>query len=143
MIFFFDTSALIKRYIAESGSEKVDDLFKIAITIITSPVTKIEIYSTINRLRSEKALSEDDYSRLNEEIQYDFKYFKVLSFTQEIESLSIYLIEKHTLRTLDSIQLASCLSQKDFVNSFVVSDRKLKQAAEIENIHFIDPTEQR
>jgi hypothetical protein len=110
MVFFFDTSALIKRYIAETGSKKVDDLFKTAIQIIISPVTKVEIYSTINRLRSENAISKNDYSRLNEEIQYDFKFFKVLSFNQEIESLSVHLIEKHQLKTLDSIQLASCLS---------------------------------
>jgi len=110
MVFFFDTSALIKRYIAESGSEKVDDLFKTASQIIISPVTKVEIYSTINRLRSENTISKNDYSRLNKEIQYDIKFFKVLSFNQEIESLSVYLIEKHQLKTLDSIQLASCLS---------------------------------
>jgi len=141
MIFFFDTSALVKRYIAETGSEKVDDLFKTASQIIISPVTKIEAYSTLNRLKSENAVSEEDYSKLNEEIQYDFRYFKVLSFNQEIEAQSIYLIEKHQLKTLDSIQLASCLSQKDFVDSFIVSDKRLKQAAENEKLNLIGPTE--
>lgn len=141
MIFFFDTSALIKRYIAETGSERVDDLFKAASQIIISPITKIEIYSTIYRLKSKNAISEEDYSRLNEEIQYDFRYFKVLSFNQEIELQSIYLIERHQLKTLDSIQLASCISQRDFVASFIVSDKRLKQAAENEKLDFIDPTE--
>jgi predicted nucleic acid-binding protein len=65
----------------------------------------------------------------------------VLSFNQEIESQSIYLIQKHQLKTLDSIQLASCLSQKDFVDSFIVSDKRLKQAAENEKLNLIDPTE--
>ena len=105
---FFDTSALIKRYIAETGSEN--------------------------------AISKNDYSRLNEAIQYDFKFFNVLSFNQEIESLSVHLIEKHQLKTLDSIQLASCLSQKGVVNSFIVSDKKLKQAAKKEKLAFVDPT---
>ncbi len=141
MIFFFDTSALIKRYIVENGSEKVDNLFKTASQIIISPVTKIETCSTINRLKVENAISKEDYSRLNKEIQYDFRYFKVLSFNQEIESQSIYLIEKHQLKTLDSIQLASCLSQRDFIDDFIVSDKRLKQAAKNERIDFIDPTE--
>ncbi len=62
MIFFFDTSALIKRYIVENGSEKVDNLFKTASQIIISPVTKIETCSTINRLKVENAISKEDYS---------------------------------------------------------------------------------
>ena len=57
MKFFIDSSALIKRYIEEIGSEKVDDLFNIASKIILSPITKIEIYSTVNRLKCESLLS--------------------------------------------------------------------------------------
>ena len=109
--------------------------------IIVSPVTKIETSSTINRLKVENAISKEDYSRLNKEIQYDFRCFKVLSFNQEIESQSIYLIEKYQLKTLDSIQLASYLSQRDFIDDFIVSDKRLKQAAKNERIDFIDPTE--
>jgi len=50
MILFFDTSALIKRYISETGSNKVDELFEISENIIVSPVTKIEVYSSLKRL---------------------------------------------------------------------------------------------
>jgi hypothetical protein len=141
MKFFIDSSALIKRYVEEIGSEKVDDLFTIASEIILSPITKIEIHSTIDRLKCERLLSNKDYSRLTKEIHHDFKYFSVLPFNHQIELQSIHLIEKHHLRTLDSIQLASCLSQKDSIDSFVVSDRKLKMAAKKENCNFIDPTE--
>ena len=141
MIFFFDTSALIKRYISESGSNKVDELFEIAAQIIISPVTKIETYSTINRLRYENSISKKVYLQLNKDIQHDFKYFRTLSFSPEIETLSILLIEKHRLKTLDSIQLAACLSQKDFIDTFVVSDNKLKQASKNEKLDYIDPTQ--
>jgi len=51
------------------------------------------------------------------------------------------LIEKYQLKTLDSIQLASCLYRKADISEFVVSDVKLKTAAEGENIEVIDPTE--
>jgi len=141
MVFFFDTSALVKRYVAEIGSEKVDDLLTTASQVIVSPITKIEIYSTICRLKSENALSTEDYSRLHKAIQYDFRFFNVVSLNQEIESQSIYLVEKYHLRTLDSVQLASCLSRKDFVDSFVVSDKRLKHAAKNEKLDLIDPTE--
>jgi predicted nucleic acid-binding protein len=140
MIFFFDTSALIKRYISEPGSNKVDELCEIAENIVVSPVTKIEVHSTLKRLLATNLISEDDYETVKNNIDYDFKYFTVLSFNEEIEKEAIKLIEKHQLKTLDSIQLASCLYRKADIKDFVVSDVKLKTAAGIENIDVIDPT---
>jgi len=51
------------------------------------------------------------------------------------------LIEEYQLKTLDSIQLASCLARKSVITNFVVSDVKLKNAAKVEGLDIIDPTE--
>ena len=141
MILFFDTSALIKRYISETGSNKVDELFEISENIIVSPVTKIEAYSTLKRLLATNLISEEDYETVKSNIDYDFSYFTVVSLNEKIEKEAIKLIERHQLKTLDSIQLASCLYRKGDIRDFVVSDVKLKNAAEVENIEVIDPTE--
>ena len=141
MILFFDTSALIKRYISEIGSNKVDELFEIAENIVVSLVTKIEARSTLKRLFATNLISEDDYETVKGNIDYDFRYFTVVSLNEEIEKEAIRLIERHQLKTLDSIQLASCLYRKTDIREFVVSDVKLKNAAESENIEIIDPTE--
>lgn len=141
MIFFFDTSALIKRYISETGSNKVDELFEIAENIIVSPVTKIEAHSTLKRLLATNLISKADYETVKSNIDYDFRYFTVLSLNEEIEKEAINLIETYQLKTLDSIQLASVLYRKTDIRSFIVSDVKLKNAAEAENIEVIDPTE--
>ena len=141
MILFFDTSALIKRYVSEAGSQKVDELFDTASQIVISPITKIESISCIRRLQEENLISVEDFNRLKNEIEFDFKFFTVLSLHQTIEDKAISLIEKYQLKTLDSIQLASCLSQKDIIHSFVVSDTKLKRCALSENINVIDPIE--
>jgi predicted nucleic acid-binding protein len=141
MILFFDTSALIKRYISETGSPKVDDLFDAAEEIIVSPITKIEAFSTIKRLLNTKVIPVEDYEKLKENLNDDFKYFKVLSFTKEIKDKAITLIESYQLKTLDSIQLASYLSRRTRGMGFVVSDIKLKKAAGQEGIDVIDPTE--
>jgi predicted nucleic acid-binding protein len=141
MIFFFDTSALIKRYISEIGSNKVDELFEIAENIIVSPVTKIEAHSTLKRLLATNSISEEDYETVKSNTDYDFKYFTVVSLNEEIEKEAIKLIEKYQLKTLDSIQLASVLYRKIDISGFIVSDVKLKNAAEAENIEVIDPTE--
>jgi predicted nucleic acid-binding protein len=141
MILFFDTSALIKRYISEAGSNKVDELFEIAENIIVSPVTKIETHSTIKRLLTTNLISEEDYKTVKSNLDTDFKYFTVVSLNEKIEKEAIKLIEKYQLKTLDSIQLASVIYRKIDISGFIVSDVKLKNAAEAENIEVIDPTE--
>jgi hypothetical protein len=141
MKLFFDTSALIKRYLIEAGEKRVDELFAIATQIIVSPVTKIEAHSAIRRLLEEKEIDQIGYEHLKEEIDYDFKFFTQISLNQEIETRAIELIEKYQLKTLDSVQLSSCLYRKEMIDSMVVSDRKLKNSAIIENLDIIDPTE--
>lgn len=141
MIYFFDTSALIKRYIIEAGSEKADFLFSEAERIIISPVTKIEAFSTLKRLEIEKAITKEDHKKLKEEINLDFDFFTILSLNQDMENKCVELIDKYQLKTLDSIQLASCLIRKDEVTNFIVADSKLKSAALSEKLDVIDPTQ--
>ena len=140
MILFFDTSALIKRYIVEPGGKKVDELFDIASQIIVSPITKIETHSALKRLLEERNIAKVDYLNLIKEINHDFEFFTILPFSQEIEANAVTLIEKYPLKTLDSIQLASCISKKEIIDSMVVADLKLKKAVDAENITTIDPT---
>ncbi len=140
MNLFFDTSALIKRYISESGSNKVDELFNITDQIFVSSVTKIEANSTLKRLQSEKAISNETYRTLRTEIGYDFLHFTVVPLSNTIEEIALELIDKYQLKTLDSIQLASLLFLKESVYQFIVSDIKLKKTAISENIQVINPT---
>lgn len=72
MIIFFDTSALIKRYIPEAESDNVGSLFEEASGIIVSAITKIEMISTIKRLFTDNAITEKESIRLKSEIYQDF-----------------------------------------------------------------------
>jgi predicted nucleic acid-binding protein len=114
-------------------------LFEESTGIIISAITKLEIVSTIKRLLTDKAITEQESIRLKGEIFHDFTFYKIVQFNKAIEDAAIHLIEKHNLRALDSIQLASCLNQKKVTISFIVSDKKLKAAAFAEGIKVIDP----
>ncbi len=139
MNLFFDTSALIKRYIDETGSAKVEDLFLKADAIFVSSVTEIECISTLKRLQIENQITIGNYKNLIKEIREDFKYFSIIEFSMQVIELSIKLIGKYQLKTLDSIQLASLLSVKGEIDNFVVSDKKLKTTAVQEHLPHIDP----
>ena len=111
MKIFMDTSVLIKRYLVEAGSDKVDKLFDSASQIIVSPVTSIEARSILRRLLAEKKIARPDYKKLNEELSFDFDYFTVVNFDSGLEVSAKILIDRYQLKTLDAIQLASAISK--------------------------------
>jgi uncharacterized protein len=141
VILFFDTSALIKRYISERGSEKVDELFNMATQILVSAITKTESYSTLRRLRAENHLSRKDYNSIKTNIEKDFQYFVVIPFIYEIESSAIKLIEQYQLKSLDSIQLSTALYCKSIMDHLVAADIRLLKSAKAEKLKTINPTE--
>jgi uncharacterized protein len=140
VILFVDTSALIKWHTPEQGSDKVDELFDIAAQIYVSAITRTESYSTLRLLRSENHLSSKEYKTLKLNIEEDFQYFISIPFTHEIESSAIRLIERHQLKTLDSIQLATAIYCRSLVDNFVAADMKLLKSARSERLKAINPT---
>ncbi len=133
---FFDTSALIKNYIEETGSEKVSALMEEADEIFVSEITIIECFSTLKRILSERLISKSDYIRLKKEILYDFEFFSKVGLSPEnCEPL----IDEYQLKTLDSIQLAASLSVSDEIDAFICCDKKLLKAAEAENLETLNP----
>lgn len=139
MIFFFDTSALIKRYITENGSDVVEQLMSQASTIFLSPITFIECNSILKRLLIEKYINNSQYLHIKSEIEEDFKYFTVISFSKSIETNACNVIEKYNVKTLDSIQLGSLIEVKEKIQSFVVCDNILIASALSEGINVINP----
>ena len=139
MKLFFDTSALIKKYIIEDGSKKVDELMNKAESIIVSVITEIEVYSTFKRLLIEKAINEIDYKTLLNEFDIDYPYFTHIIFDNLITSNAKLLIDKYQLKTLDSIQLGTALLLKDEIDYFIVCDSKLVKAGKKEGLKIINP----
>ena len=141
MIYFFDTSALIKRYIQEKGSNIVDNLMESADEIFISAITRIESISAARRLLEERSLSKSDFSVFKDNLASDFPFFTVVDFSDYIEKKAIELIEKHQIKTLDAIQLACCLAVKEDIDHLVTSDVKLAKTASDVGIDIINPLE--
>ncbi|MFM8739654.1 MAG: type II toxin-antitoxin system VapC family toxin, partial [Cytophagales bacterium] len=129
---FFDTSALIKKYIAEKGSDLVSDYLKRANLISVSATTRVECFSVLTRMVANDDLSKKDAVRLKAEIFEDFLFFSVIPFNEPTESLALDIVQKHRLRTLDSIQLASELVTKQLPEYFFGADDKLNDCAKLE-----------
>jgi predicted nucleic acid-binding protein len=139
MNIFCDTSALIKKYIAETGSDKFEKILRKAETVLVSAITEIETISTFKRLLMEKAINEHEYNVVCGDFESDFQYFTIISFDGEIAKNAIRAIETYQLKTLDSIQLGTAMYLKDEIDFFVVCDEKLIKAATKESIKTINP----
>lgn len=139
MNFYFDTSALIKKYILEKGSDVVDNLFDKADIVFLSSISEIEIFSTFKRLLIEKDINAKEHKFLKSEFETDYQYFSVINFDEYIAEHAKTVIEKYQLKSLDSIQLGTALLVKDKIDSFIVCDQKLINAAKKEGIDITNP----
>jgi predicted nucleic acid-binding protein len=141
MNLYFDTSALVKRYLNEKGDTKVRGLFDKSERIFVSAVTHVECASAFQRLLQTKFIDKSEYERLTTEIAIDFPFFETVPFDEDVKQIALRVIEKHSLKPLDAIQFASLIYIAEEVESFVVCDNKLKKCSKEEGFKIIDPTE--
>lgn len=127
MRFFIDTSSLFKRYIEEQGSSELEPLFEQASEIVVSPITWIEFNAALSRRSSGQSLTPAQISWAISEAKKDFESYFRVEWNESLEDKTIELTRKLSLKTLDSIQLASGILSKADV--FVTSDKKLFEEA--------------
>jgi predicted nucleic acid-binding protein len=125
---YLDSSALIKRYIHETGSGKVLDLCAKADQLVLSALCVPEAVSTFCRLRRERQLTEDLYRLLKRDFQEDLRDALVVKMESEIIEKSLECLERQSLNTLDSIHLATALIQD--CDLFLTADNEQRKAAQ-------------
>ena len=139
--YFFDTSALVKRYHAEKGTEVIDNIFseddKAA---VISSICITEIVSALNRKKEDGFISKSDLdAALSRFFQDAIKEFLILELDDGHIKDSIALVLKWNLRTLDALQLAVAIALKEVKPIFVCADKKLVSIAEKEGLVSINP----
>jgi len=123
MVVFIDTSSLIKRYIEEKGSSKVDFYYKNGNEIFISPVTPIEFRSALKRKLKEKTINLESYYKALDGWSKEESNYKIVVFNHILVIEAIQLIEEEFIKTLDSIQLAS--AKMGNFDEFITSDKQL------------------
>jgi predicted nucleic acid-binding protein len=138
-LYFFDTSALVKRYHVEAGSEKVDEIFNDPEGIFTiASITIAEFASAFARKLNEGIISEDDLRVCLSEFSKDMiSLFWIIDLERNHINKSIPLIITHNLRTLDSLQLAVFLNLSPLNPKMVTSDDTLFNATTKEGFQAI------
>jgi predicted nucleic acid-binding protein len=139
---YLDTSALVKRFVSEAGSPKVQRLLTRGEPIASATIAYAELYSGLTRRRREGGLSPAQYRLACRRVERDWMALVKVELGAEILSSARGLIQRHGLRAYDAIHLASALGLQAAVNepvTFVAADQRLLQAAAGERLATVNP----
>ena len=127
MLVFFDTSAFVKRYINESGTDKVLEWCDKATEIGLSGIVLPEIISAFCRLRREERITGVQYQQLKSSLMADIEDAALCDLAPAVLAQSILSLENNVLRGMYAIHVGSAVVLKADV--FVSSDKRQCEAA--------------
>ena len=138
---YFDTSALVKRFVQEKGSPVVQSLFKSAAGIATAKIAYAEIFAGLSRKLRERSVSKAQYSTACRQFESEWHAYVRIELQDDILALARDLIQRHPLRGFDAVHLASALRLKAAIAEemrFVAADKNLLKAAQSEMLDAIN-----
>lgn len=139
---YFDSSALVKRYVEETGSDRVNSVLANAGIVATSKLIYPEILSAFARRHKGGEIPTKWYTRVIERFETEWEYFLIIEFQDELLPFIRKTIKEHQLKAADSVHLSSALWLRNAVKEdviFVASDVNLLNAAQSERLQIIDP----
>ena len=148
--YFFDSSLLVKRYVKETGTSWVINIFRPRShnQIFVAEITLAEVVSALVRRHRGLSVSSLNYSKramARFQRAFDTKFFKVRVDLTVIREAAL-LAEKHFLRGYDAVQLATALqieSERKRIGAsgliFVSADNELNNAAQAEGLAIENP----
>lgn len=149
--FYFDASALVKRYTRESGSDKILFLFPNVPLARLSCLTigAMEVFWICVRKRNDGRITDRQFERavthLRREVINSQSDFKTISVPDSLVWDSMNLIEIHSLNSVDAMVLRSALNIAAELRStddrlvLVASDQRLLRAAQTEGLQIFNP----
>jgi predicted nucleic acid-binding protein len=145
--YYLETSALVKLYVRETGTERVlalaDRATENRLAILA--LTQAELRSAVRRRERNgeipPAVATQVLDAFRRHLEARFVSQMVTDFVLDIASM---LIDRHALRAYDAVQLAGYMALRGSVGAgppiFVCSDHALLTAARLEGITALDPT---
>lgn len=124
---FFDSSAFVKRYVNEAGTDAVLQWCDQATEIILSGIALPELVSSFCRLQREGRITETQYRQLKSLLLADIEDAAIGDLTPVVIAHAIASLEGNVLRGMDAIHIGSALALK--ADLFVSSDRRQLDAA--------------
>jgi predicted nucleic acid-binding protein len=146
---YIDTSALVKRYVAEVDSVWVRRMVARPVqhVIYTAALTEVEVRSALQRLIREGRLDTAQTQRLTQRVLQHFtRRYQLIRITRPVVTEARRLVEGYPLRAYDAVQLACALTVQRSMHRrgmpsllFVTADTTLLAAAQAEGFLVDNP----
>ncbi len=138
---YADTSALIKRFVAEKGTPLVHIIVSQRGPIATAKIAYAEVYAALARQHRGGHLSRGQYILACRQFEREWEAYIRVALSDEVLWLSRDLIQRHPLRGFDAIHLASALTLSNALEekiTFIAADNRLLHAAEVEGLEALN-----
>ena len=133
---YIDTSAMVKRYVRESGRAAVQKLVAHH-SLVSSVILPVELYSAFVRRTREGTLATVALPRLFSRVGADRLHWTLVGTTAEVVNEAQSLVERHPLRALDALHVAAARVFQRQLNLpllFVSADQRQLAAAKREGL---------
>jgi len=139
MILYLDTSALVKLYVEEAGTEEVAAAVGRSERVVTCRIAYAEARAAFARAKRERVLSERDLRAAVRRLDLDFGAYDLVEVTDSLVRRAGELAEKRALRGFDALHLASALlAVRDAGRAeFGSYDSRLSTAAKAEGFRVV------
>ena len=148
-IYFLDSSAVVKRYVPETGSAWVTGITDPASgnLLYVARITGAEVVSAVTRRQRRSQITSPDAAVALLAFRRDFPSgYLVIEIAASVVAKAMDLAERHGLRGFDSVQLAIALELRDQCRlaglpepTFITADNDLNMAAAAEGLAIDDP----
>lgn len=143
-LYFLDTSALVKLYVQEPGTDRLLPLVgnrQNRFAVLT--ISVVEVRSAIRRRQRAGDIDNQTATAILESLKSHLETrFIRQAINDTVIDAALELIDRHALRAYDAVQLAGCIVLCAIAAgafTFVCSDRRLLEAASFEQLKVLDP----
>ncbi len=116
---YFDTSVIVKLYVAEVATPAAKVLVR-KHSLRSSVLLPLEIISTLARRKAAGEVAPGDFSTALEHFQEDQQFFEWVEFAWGVRQRVESFLQVHAIRTLDAIHIASALLIKERVEIVIL-----------------------
>ncbi len=128
---YIDTSAYLKIFLKEKGSDRVRKLVK-ENSLLASAILTSECFSAFSRRRQGNEINDKTFNRLVNRVKKDLPYIEIVRLTDEVLRKTEEILLHLPVRTLDAVHIASALLFKESTGidlQFVTSDKRQAESA--------------
>jgi uncharacterized protein len=144
MNLYLDASALMKRYIQEKDSQRVNQWIGAAEFLVTGLITRVEVAAAISSTGRMQFISSAETTQALDQFRSDWDTFLCLPVTESTAARGDALACKHGLRGYDAVHLANALIWQEAIGipvTLLTFDRQLHEAARNEYLAVLPENE--